>query len=284
MRLRLKHVAGFRYSGIVHASYNEARLLPSDLEGQLVLTSRLSIKPRAAQYPYTDYFGTNVVAFEVLTPHQELTVESACHVETSRERPGEEPAASSATWEDLSSDRCREVRLIEYSRQSRRTQPVDEVVALAQQAAADAETPAQAAEAICRLVGMRMEYMPGVTGVNSTAAEAWEKGRGVCQDITHIALGALRCAGIPARYVSGYLHPRRDPKVGETVEGESHAWVEYYCGDWIGFDPTNLITIGDRHILVARGRDYDDIAPIRGVYNGDGTSEMFVKVEITRVA
>ena len=97
-----------------------------------------------------------------------------------------------------------------------------------------------------------------------------------------MALGALRSVGIPARYVSGYLHPKPQAAIGETVTGESHAWVEWFCGDWRGYDPTNLIDIGDRHVGVGRGRDYNDIAPLRGVYAGSGGSQLFVKVEITR--
>ena len=126
--------------------------------------------------------------------------------------------------------------------------------------------------------------MHGVTGVHSTAAEAWAVRKGVCQDITHIALGALRAVGIPARYVSGYLHPKPDAEIGETVAGESHAWVEWFCGEWRGFDPTNLIDIGDRHVIVGRGRDYNDVAPLRGVYAGPYGSKLFVTVEITREA
>ena len=89
--------------------------------------------------------------------------------------------------------------------------------------------------------------------------------------------------GIPARYVSGYLHPRPSAGIGETVSGESHAWVEWYCGgEWRGFDPTNRIDIGDRHVAVGRGRDYNDVPPLRGVYAGPYGSTLFVTVEITR--
>jgi transglutaminase-like putative cysteine protease len=90
--------------------------------------------------------------------------------------------------------------------------------------------------------------------------------------------------GIPARYVSGYLHPQPDAAIGQTVAGESHAWVEWFCGDWRGFDPTNLIDIGDRHVTVGRGRDYNDVSPLRGVYAGPYGSKLFVTVEITREA
>jgi len=129
-----------------------------------------------------------------------------------------------------------------------------------------------------------VEYMHGITGVHSTAAEAWEARKGVCQDMAHITLGALREVGIPARYVSGYLHPKEHAEVGEAVAGESHAWVEWFAGDWQGFDPTNNIEIGDRHVLVGRGRDYNDVPPLRGVYAGPFKGHLHVKVTITREA
>jgi transglutaminase-like putative cysteine protease len=84
--------------------------------------------------------------------------------------------------------------------------------------------------------------------------------------------------------VSGYLHPSPEPVVGETVVGESHAWVEWFCGSWHGYDPTNRMEIGDRHVRVGHGRDYTDVAPLRGVYAGPTASELFVTVEITREA
>ena len=187
-------------------------------------------------------------------------------------------------WEALADHVETSTEFVEQLEQTPRTAPPDEVVQIARDLVAVAATPCEAAELICRAIGDRIEYMPGVTGVHTTAAEAWEQKRGVCQDITHLAIGALRSAGIPARYVSGYLHPKPDAVIGEAVAGESHAWVEWFCGDWRGFDPTNLIDIGDRHVTVGRGRDYNDVAPLRGVYAGPFGSKLFVTVEITREA
>ena len=120
--------------------------------------------------------------------------------------------------------------------------------------------------------------------MHSLATEAWNTKIGVCQDFAHVTLGALRAVGIPARYVSGYLHPAKEPKIGEKVVGESHAWVEWFSGDWYGYDPTNMLEIAERHVLIARGRDYRDVSPLRGVYAGAGANGVFVTVEITREA
>lgn len=279
-RLRIKHVTGFHYDGEVTASYNEARMLPASSDGQLVLYSNLEILPISSNHGYVDYWGTRVSSFEILTPHSELSLTATSLVEV---RPREHPQHR-LTWETLADEIERATQYVEQLGQTPRTAPPPEVVEIARELVAGSGSPCEAAESICRAIGARIEYMPGVTGVHTTAAEAWEQKRGVCQDITHLALGALRSAGIPARYVSGYLHPRPDAEIGQTVAGESHAWVEWFCGDWRGFDPTNGIDIGDRHVTVGRGRDYNDVAPLRGVYAGPYGSKLFVTVEITREA
>ena len=279
-RLRIKHMTGFHYGGDVTASYNEARMLPASADGQLVLYSNLEILPISSHHSYVDYWGSRVSSFEILTPHKELSLTATSLVEV---RPRQhEPHAG--TWDELAVDIEKTTENIEQTKQTRRTAPPDDVIALARKIADSTPNPCDAALAISTAVGEAMEYMHGVTGVHSTASEAWAVRKGVCQDITHIALGALRSVGIPARYVSGYLHPKPDAAIGETIAGESHAWVEWYCGEWRGFDPTNQIDIGDRHVTVGRGRDYNDVPPLRGVYAGPYGSELFVKVEITREA
>lgn len=277
-RLRVRHTTGYRYAGEVSASYNEARMLPANADGQFVLSSQIDIHPSAPQYTYVDYWGTRVTTFEVLSAHKELTLTATSLVEVGdRPHPGHP-----SDWDEVQELAASATRYVEQLRQSDRTDPPAEVVALARDIVARSASPCEAGEAVCRAVGEAMEYVQGVTGVQSTAAEAWAQHRGVCQDIVHVALGALRAVGLPARYVSGYLHPSPDAPVGETIIGESHAWVEWFCGVWCGYDPTNQIGIGDRHVLVGRGRDYDDVAPIRGVYAGAGAAETFVTVEITR--
>jgi transglutaminase-like putative cysteine protease len=277
-RLRIRHLTGFRYGGEVTASYNEARMLPSSSDGQLVLFSNLEILPMSSHHTYTDYWGTRVSAFEVLTPHAELSLTATSLVEV-RSRP---LPANGASWPDLADLVAKHTGLFEQQQQTARTEPPEEVRELAADALARTNDPEAAAIEICSVVGNAIEYVQGVTGVQSTALEAWTHRKGVCQDIAHVALGALRAAGIPARYVSGYLHPKPDAEIGETIAGESHAWVEWFAGGWHGFDPTNLIEIGSRHVIVGRGRDYGDVAPLRGVYAGTHGSELFVTVEITK--
>ena len=280
MRLRIEHTTGFAYQGDVGASYNEARMLPISTDSQFVLSSQLDIDPSTSVNYYLDYFGTRVAAFDVLAGHRSLEITARSLVEV-RPRPLEFPELS---WERLAAESVRSIGTVEMLGRSTRTSPHPEVAELARDIAARHDEPARAALEIATAVGDAMEYMHGITGVHSTGAEAWVERKGVCQDITHITLGALREVGIPARYVSGYLHPQPDAEVGVPVTGESHAWVEWFSGGWQGFDPTNNAEIGDRHVLVGRGRDYNDIPPLRGVYAGPFKSNLHVKVTITREA
>jgi transglutaminase-like putative cysteine protease len=128
-----------------------------------------------------------------------------------------------------------------------------------------------------------LDYVRGATSVGTTSAEARDLGQGVCQDFSHLTLALLRSAGLPARYVSGYLHPRSDGALDEPVSAESHAWVEFWAGDWIPVDPSNLTEVAERHVLVARGRDYADVRPLAGVYSGPPAQALGVTVELTRL-
>ena len=131
----------------------------------------------------------------------------------------------------------------------------------------------------------RVEYQTGTTSVSTTAIEALRAGRGVCQDYAHLGIAVLRAAGIPARYASGYLYPDElGALVGEMHQGESHAWLEAWVGDWHPIDPTSGSPVAERHVLVARGRDYTDVAPLKGVYHGGPSHSLDVAVELTRVA
>lgn len=279
-RLRIEHATGFSYAGEVSASYNEARMLPGTTDSQFVLSASLDIEPSTSVNSYVDYFGTRVSVFDVLSRHAELKITARSLVEV-RPRPIEH---SGITWARLATESGRALETVEQLAQTARTSPHPEVADIAASIAAGHDDPGRAAHDVVMAIGDAVEYMPGVTGVHSTAAEAWEARKGVCQDMAHIAIGALRSIGIPARYVSGYLHPRADAEIGVAERGESHAWVEWFSGHWTGFDPTNNIEIGDRHVLVGRGRDYNDVPPLRGVYGGHFTSHLHVRVTITREA
>jgi transglutaminase-like putative cysteine protease len=105
----------------------------------------------------------------------------------------------------------------------------------------------------------------------------------VCQDYAHLTLALLRAMDLPGRYVSGYLHTSQEGSIGETTRGESHAWVEYWAGSWLPVDPSSLAEVAERHVVVARGRDYADVRPLAGVYRGPSAEALGVTVELTRL-
>ena len=277
-RIRIRHTTGYRYEQPAVASYNESRMLPSTSDGQFVIYSNLDIRPNTSINTYEDYWGTKVVSFDVLAPHTELQLTATSLVEVRPKLTG----GRDLSWEQLEKVALRATQYVEQLGQTVRTRPTDDLIAAAQEIKDSSPTPGAAAAAIARMVGEQMEYMSGVTHVHTLASEAWTNRKGVCQDIAHITIGALRHVGIPARYVSGYLHPRPNAQIGETIRGESHAWVEWFTGEWNAWDPTNLIDIGERHVKVGLGRDYNDVPPLRGVYAGAGKSQLFVSVEITK--
>lgn len=270
------HETGFRYDGETRASYNEARMQPASGGHQWVLSSELEITPGAHVFSFWDYWRTHVAAFEVLIPHHELMLTATSLVEVQDRQFGSQQFG----WEDIGRAATRQTGLVETLAPTKLTAAPEEVVELARELS-DGVPPSAAAEAICLAIGEAIEYVPGATLVTSTAAEVWAEKRGVCQDIAHVCLGALRSVGIPARYASGYIAPKGEAELGEPVKGESHAWVEWFTGQWNGFDPTNAQPIGDMHVVVGRARDYDDVPPLRGVYTGPDSSELHVSVTVT---
>ncbi|GAA3519953.1 transglutaminase family protein [Aeromicrobium panaciterrae] len=276
MQLRIRHTTGYHYEKGAMASFNEARMTPMTTSEQYVLRSRLEISPTPWSYEYRDYWGTTVTSFEVHDPHQDLTVVATSIVDTQ----GTPPEPHGVAWDALETVQD---EWCEFLAMSSWVAPAPELLTELAPLRESAATPGDYATTVMQFLHDRIAYVPGSTEVTTTAADAWRAQTGVCQDFAHLTLGALRDARIPARYVSGYLHPSREPEIGETVAGESHAWIEWWDGEWIGWDPTNAITPGPRHVVVAKGRDYADSPPLRGIFSTSGGSELFVGVEITRL-
>ncbi len=307
-RIRIEHVSRYRYAHVVHSSYNESRLTPLTTPWQLVLDSRVTVSPPTHLFGYVDYWGSVVHTFDLQQPHSEMVITGRSVVETTmgpgdvsggaRPRPGLEAADSSPldfTWAALEEA----VFCDQYAEYLSPTAQVPQDGRLSEVAASLAARrdgpagtgsgrmdsgPAAAAERAVAWVGDQLTYVSGTTGVHTSAIEAWEGGEGVCQDFAHLTLAVLRAMGMPARYCSGYVHPHGNAEVGETVKGESHAWIEYWAGAWIPVDPTAGRSIGEHHVLVARGRDYSDVPPGKGIFHGGPTAGLDVTVELTRLA
>lgn len=296
-RLLIVHRTVLTYPDTVTTSYNEVRMQPVDEAGQAVLSSRLELEPFEGVLAYQDYFGTRVSAFDIHRPHRHLSVTATTTVETfapgggfwsppsAPSTPGWTDPARSATpmgWAELAASDCAD-RFEEFLTSTPLTMLDDELTGVATELQRTAATPADAAAAVTDWVHRTLKYEGGATGVHTSAAEAYHARRGVCQDISHLAIGLLRQMGIPTRYVSGYLHPDPTAPIGKQITGESHAWIEWWDGTWNPFDPTNLAASGQAHVVVGRGRDYRDVAPVKGVYAGPDATGNEVTVRVTRL-
>jgi transglutaminase-like putative cysteine protease len=280
-RLRIEHITNVRYAGPVATSFNEARMTPLTLPSQITHEARVTAGPGVPVWTYNDYWGTFVSVFDLPEPHDDLVIRAAATVET--EPFGGIPATGERpSWAEVAAESARG-RLLEFLMPTPLTTVANEI-----SGAAIAEisglSPDTAAEAISARVREHVTYMPGATGVRTNAQEAWDKGQGVCQDMAQLTVALMHAAGLPARYVSGYLHPDPKAEPGSTAIGQSHAWVEYWAGSWTPLDPTSGAAVGERHVVVARGRDYTDVPPLKGIYHGPGGGDMTVTVEVTRLA
>ena len=276
-RITIEHTSSYRYRGEVTSSYNEARITPLSTERQLVIESEVAMFPPTTAYRYWDYWGTLVHAFDVDEGHTRLEVRATSLVETS----GPREASTPCSWDDLAAAAITD----EFAELLAPTWyvPLGDDVAEVARELSHHGSPEQACVAALEWVRENLTYEKGSTTVSTDASQALRQRRGVCQDFAHVLLGLLRSMAIPARYTSGYLHPSSTAAIGDTLVGQSHAWVEAWVGDWLALDPTNAQPVGDRHVIVGRARDYGDVSPLKGIYHGGPADALEVEVRITRV-
>ena len=187
MQLKIVHTTGFAYDGGAVASYNEARLSPQTMGNQIVVHTRLDVHPAPWTWSYRDYWGSQVTAFEVLDPHDELTVTATATVHTS---PRPEPTEQ-ASWEDVRGERVAD-QLTEYLEINDRVRPPEDLAVRFDEIARRSPTPYDAARGICSLVHDEVSYVVGSTQVSGHAADSWDARAGVCQDMAHLVIGGLR--------------------------------------------------------------------------------------------
>jgi transglutaminase-like putative cysteine protease len=283
VRVRIRHTTTFRYAEPASGSFNELRLTPRNDERQNLLSFRLHVSPRARTTEYRDHFGTRVHAFNVWPAHDELSVVGESTVvsaarETVPDGAGafealEEPAFrdAHAEWLYPSPLASGGDHLMTFAQHVRRVVRPASVLALVTGASHE--------------VHRRFTYATGASYVTSTVDDLLERGTGVCQDFAHLLITTLRDLGVPARYVSGYFFADPEPAPDVPIDVESHAWVEAFvpesggwAGGWVEVDPTNDCLADERHIVVAVGRDYGDVAPIRGLHAGGAGSSLDVSV------
>lgn len=282
----LRHRTTYRYAKAVRFARCSLRLKPRDGDGQSVLTSAVTIDPSPASAVLRrDYFGIEAVSITLDAPHAEFRVEALSTVRV--ERPAPPPPESGRAWEAVRdavvAARDLDGRApVHFLAPSGRVPLIPAVTDYARTSFPAGRSAYGAAHDLMGRIRADFRFDAKATDVRTPLTEAFALRAGVCQDFAHVMIAGLRGLGLPAAYVSGYL--RTVPPPGRPrLRGAdaSHAWVAVWCGEgWLGLDPTNGVAVRDDHIVVARGRDYGDVAPIDGIVSGSGKQRLKVEVDV----
>jgi transglutaminase-like putative cysteine protease len=287
-RFHLCHTTEFHYDGPVSESYNEVRLRPIQDERQSCISFRLITTPTSRVTAHRDGLGNWVHQFSILPEHRWLKVETESVVLT-HEAPPAKPDQTTLAAFDLDREEIGDeyFDFVAPSGYVPHLQGLREIKRTAEEVSTG--TVVGFVNAASNLIHEEFRYVKGATHVHSSIEDPLALRAGVCQDFAHLLLGVVRMRGVPARYVSGYLVPGRTALPGERQEQEeviggqaTHAWAEVYlpASGWMAFDPTLGGPVGLRHVRVAYGRDYGDVAPVRGVYKGHAGQRLSVDVRV----
>ena len=283
MRYHITHRTVFTYGEPAYDNVNEVRLSPVANPHQALEFFVLKVIPATRLKRFSDLYSNPVHHFEISHPHHSLSIESQSIVSVARyiDYSALPYGCHHSNLKDLRSrEECCE--FLSDSRYVQRSPKIWREAVDVQDGSTDVF---QTAYALMKFIYDNCAYLPGLTDASTTAADICEDKQGVCQDFAHLLIVYCRSLGIPCRYVSGYIW---DPGSGsnETMRGAqaSHAWAEIYLPThgWIGLDPTNNKVVNEQYVVVATGRDYDDVAPVRGTFYGGGlqrSMEVVVKVK-----
>ena len=277
----VRHLTKFVYDTAVSESAMEVRMHPRSDTNQRCLTFHLSVSPRCRVFSYRDHLANNIHHFDIAGHHGQLVIvaESLVELQPLFALPR---ALRSQSWQDLdalvaSGDYWEFLFPSEFAQE---TNLLRELAANLDMRRRD--DPLTLLRELNTALYEHFDYMPQTTHVDSPIDDALRARSGVCQDFAHVMIALVRNLRIPCRYVSGYLHHGENDRERSAADA-SHAWVEALLPElgWVGFDPTNDLIAGDRHIRTANGRDYADVPPTKGMYRGRTSSELSVAVQVS---
>jgi len=288
MRFEILHTTEYRYADPASEAYIETRLTPPPRPSQRIVSHEVDFQPSARTSRYTDYFGNAVDFFSMTLRHARLAITNRLRVETAvPEFPGESMRLSVAESRQLFSSSLTDV--FEFLQATPVVPVGGDSSRFARQLFAGDRGLGAAVEELNSTIYHEFEYFPGSTDNTTPLQTVLEQRKGVCQDFAHVMLSVLRTAGLPARYVCGYIESDPPPEgskdarlVGSLA---THAWVEVLApgGHWVGIDPTNNQWCGERHVAVSVGRDFRDAAPVRGTFKGSAAQRMKVRITMKRL-
>jgi transglutaminase-like putative cysteine protease len=274
MLLKITHTTDLSYSDMISESVMELRMVPRQEQDQHRLSFNLALGPSTTALNYFDWLGNTVHAFTINAFHQQIRIVSTSVVET--DRPQFDAVALPDKWPvTLRSEDYGMYDFLQFGGPVVDSPNLRKVVESLQPRAG--EPLGGLAMRTIDLIAEKFQYKSGVTTSASPITEMLEHGAGVCQDFTHLMIGLSRALGIPARYVSGYLHPQSERFRGYT---QTHAWCELYFPStgWIGFDPANRCVANEHFVKTAIGRDFRDVPPNKGVYRGSAKEQIVAQV------
>jgi len=275
MLMKLIHTTDLSYSDLISESVMELRMTPRQEQDQHRLSFSLAIGPPATATSYFDWLGNTVHTFNVNRFHRRIQIVATSVVET--DRPRKEPERYKDRWPiaNVESDYAN-YDYLQFGGPVVDSPQLRQLVELL--APREGASMGELAWRMLHLIDERFTYRKGITTAASPITELLDHGYGVCQDFTHLMIGLARAMKIPARYVSGFLHPDADRYRGYT---QTHAWCEllFPSAGWVSFDPTNRCVVGGNFVKVAVGRDYRDVPPNRGVYRGNAKESIEVMVQ-----
>jgi transglutaminase-like putative cysteine protease len=291
VRYRVRHETVYSYGGDVAHSHQLLHLSPREAPRQSCHAHGITLTPQPTiRHDDMDAFGNLVTRLEYDMPHDRLEVLAEAGVEVRAAPPTE--AQESDPWEAVAgslvfSGRPLQEDLLDACKYRMESSYI-RIKQTFSDYAADCFLPKRpalaAADALMHKIHQEFKYAPGSTTIRTSAIEAFEARRGVCQDFAHIMIGCLRSRGLAARYVSGYLRTLPPPGADAAYVGAdaSHAWVSVYCPPfgWVDLDPTNDVRVGCDHIIIGWGRDFGDVSPLRGVIVGGGRHRLSVRVSV----
>ncbi len=272
MLLSITHRTQLDYAQPITESVMEVRARPRLSEQQVLRQFDISIQPYAKASHHEDWLGNTVHQFSVLGAHRQVIIEAQAVVETWA------PRIALAELRQPLRALTFDHRSWDFLQDHGPATDDPSLPILASKLGLDrSRTLGEAVELVLTRTQDVINYQRGVTDSNSTVRDVLRLGAGVCQDFAHLALSLLRRAGLPSRYVSGYLY-----KPG-TPELETHAWLEVFVPErgWLGVDPTHAALVDDHYVVLAVGRSYADVPPNRGVYRGDAAEKIAVSVQMT---
>ena len=279
----IRHFTRYRYSQPVWQSMMEVRMHPRSEGNQRCFIFQLSVNPRARIFAHTDSRGNLVHHFDLPARHRQLTIISDALVNIDAQQTLPENM-SYDVWGELeqmieTKDFWDELMPSHFARPSPELEELAAEIGVADR---DGRNPLLFLQDVAAGVYRSFTYVKKSTAVNSPIEHALRSRQGVCQDFAHIMITLVRKANIPCRYVSGYLY-HSSQNTDRSADGATHAWVEAMIPGlgWVGYDPTNNLLVGERHIRTAVGRDYADVPPTMGTMKGKAETELQVRVRVT---